>query len=137
MNIPILFWGGRWRLFKRFPVDTFCIWFLSPKEMCFFLIALFAILIGNLSSKVISTINFHMVFRCKLAVVSLLLLRPAFEFISYVKSVVRNFWTALGKTEILSLRSCKKLEQMSLSHAFCRFRLFNSYTIEIFKEFFK
>ena len=86
VNISIHFWG-RGRLFKTFPVtrDTFRMEFDFPKEIRFFLIARFAILIRNLSSRVIWTINFHMVFRTELTVVLLLLLRPEFEFISYVK----------------------------------------------------
>ena len=87
VNISILFWG-RGLLFKMFPVtrDTFSKGFAFPNEIRFFLIASFPIFIGNLSSRVILTINFHMVFRTKLAVV-LLLLRPEFEFIPYVKSL--------------------------------------------------
>ena len=110
MNICILF-RGRGHLFKRFPVtrDTLCMGFALPKEIWFFLLGSFAILIGNLSSKVISTINFHTVFRSKLAVVSLLLLRPEFGFID-VKSFPNNFWTVLDKIEILSLKSRKRTE---------------------------
>ena len=91
VKIPIFFWG-RGHLFKRFPLtrDTLCIGFALPKEIRFFLLANFVILIGNLSSKVIWTINFHMVFRGKLTVVSLMLLRPELEFI-HVKSFSSNF----------------------------------------------
>ena len=72
VNISILYWG-RGYLFKTFPVtkDTFSMGFAFPKKIRFFLIASFTILIGNLSSRAISNINFHMVFRIKLAVVLL------------------------------------------------------------------
>ena len=72
VNISILYWG-RGCLFKTFPVtkDTFSMGFAFPKKIRFFLIASFTILIGNLSSRAISNINFHMVFRTKLAVVLL------------------------------------------------------------------
>ena len=76
------FCWGRGRLFKTLPVtrDTFSMGLAFPKEIRFFLIASFTNLIGNLSSRVISTFKFHMVFRAKLAVVLILLLRPELDF---------------------------------------------------------